>query len=320
MIKKSSSLITFILLFISALTVSAGGIVNNNKKEVWVDDFHYIIHEGTFVMPSDEILNVCGESVFHEEYGDKYLNDEITGTAEVIPVNVGQRIQSYSFSGDIEVPEFIVYDEKKYAVQILNYAFYNCSKITHVKLPHSIYDINEAFYQCTSLESIELPPFIGLLAGSPFYRCISLKSVVLPKYLYRIQGNYTGCFEKCDSIETIICPPLVPPEMDNEFHFSNKCYKNATLYVPQSSIEDYKTAFGWKNFITIKSLEEFDGDLNDPNNNGGNNNVTDITNFQNQNLSLYDLYGNKIVLNNYQDLNHLSPGIYIINGKKYIIK
>jgi hypothetical protein len=49
----------------------------------------------------------------------------------------------------------------------------------------------------------------------------------------------------------------VPPTTDDTF--SNETYLDGVLYVPESSINDYAAAPGWKNFWEIKSLDEFNG-------------------------------------------------------------
>lgn len=91
---------------------------------------------------------------------------------------------------------------------------------------------------------------------------------------------------------------LTPPDVA-DYNSDNSNYKNATLYVPDDAVEDYKTTLIWRNFQNIQGFAptgikgiEADG-----------NNKQDV---------YYDISGRK--------LSAPKKGINIINGKKVIIK
>lgn len=91
---------------------------------------------------------------------------------------------------------------------------------------------------------------------------------------------------------------LTPPDVA-DYNFDNSNYQNATLYVPDAAVEDYKTTLIWRNFQNIQGFDptgikgiEADG-----------NNKQDV---------YYDISGRK--------LNAPVKGLNIINGKKVIIK
>jgi hypothetical protein len=48
----------------------------------------------------------------------------------------------------------------------------------------------------------------------------------------------------------------VPPTTDDTF--CNDTYLDGVLYVPESAINDYAAAPGWKNFWEIKALDNYD--------------------------------------------------------------
>ena len=61
-------------------------------------------------------------------------------------------------------------------------------------------------------------------------------------------------FAYCKNIENVYCyAEEVPSTISDAFDYSN--IENATLHVPASAIEAYKTTAPWSGFGTIKALE-----------------------------------------------------------------
>lgn len=279
-------LFLFISLFIFQNVLGAG-------TYKWVDDLRYIITDNTYSSPTG-----CPS-----EYFDSFDYKDYDGGATLV---------GYRNMDDIVVPSSISVDGKEYLVDCVMNAFYNSKSLKSVVIPSSVNDVSASFSGCKNLERVELSPFIPLLA-SEFLDCSSLKYIVLPQYLQTIQGNH-GCFEGCNALETIILPAVTPPTCRDK-DFTQTCYRNATLYVPSESIVDYKTADGWKNFFNIKSIKEYEE---------GEDNNTDSINILTNDDSLYviyDMMGRPILtISDKNELSKLSNGIYIINGKKYVIR
>ena len=165
------------------------------------------------------------------------------------------------------------------------HAFYGCSKLTSIS-GQNVESINEgAFYGCISLEHFNFPNLITI-EDSPsstywgvFQGCASLKSVNLPDGLTKI-GSLA--FMDCTSLEKVTIPGTISaighfydditlgcsfancPKLNNisiasktpiyipESTFDSKTYLNATLRVPEESVETYKKAAIWKNFLHIE--------------------------------------------------------------------
>ena len=82
-----------------------------------------------------------------------------------------------------------------------------------------------------------------------------MTSITIPNSVTSI-GECT--FAYCENIENVYCyAEEVPSTISDAFYNSN--IENATLYVPASAIEAYKTTEPWSVFGTIKAIEDADG-------------------------------------------------------------
>ena len=85
--------------------------------------------------------------------------------------------------------------------------------------------------------------------------------------------------------------------------FNNTKIEDVTLHVPAQSIDAYKSAEPWKNFKEIVALTD-----SDPKPTGIK--MAEIS--DNNTDTIYDLNGRRV--------EHPSKGLYIKNGKKYVVK
>ena len=83
--------------------------------------------------------------------------------------------------------------------------------------------------------------------------------------------------------------------------FTENVFNNATLYVPEGTVDAYRAADGWKWFKNIAIDTAVDPIRWDNRNNTGS-------------PVIYDMLGRKVMSDS---LEGLQPGLYIINGKKY---
>ena len=152
-----------------------------------------------------------------------------------------------------------------------------CDKLNNIILPASINYIGErCFYYCSSLTRITIPEGITALPDYCFFSC-DLNSITLPTSITNIgrecfQANRyliditipekvsyieEGCFSFCNKLSAIICLSPIPPKVPVDY--DSFCYnyikKMPILYVPQNSVELYKSARAWKEFIEILPIE-----------------------------------------------------------------
>lgn len=103
-------------------------------------------------------------------------------------------------------------------------------------------------------------------------------------------------FLDCKSLRAVYCYAENVPKTGSRT-FNEPYMERVTLYVPESSLEDYKRKSPWKEFGTILPLSK---------------EMEDIENIKlNANTwENFDLFGRK--------LNYSNTGIRIVNGKKVI--
>ena len=134
---------------------------------------------------------------------------------------------------------------------IANNAFAG-SGLTSITIPNTATDIGVGAFQYSALTSIIIPNGVTKIWGFAFYHCTSLKSVTLPNSITQIQRD---AFRDCFALTTVICKAIQVPDCQRNI-FANIPFLEATLYVPEESLEDYKSATYWKDFGTILPITQ----------------------------------------------------------------
>ena len=138
-------------------------------------------------------------------------------------------------------------------------AFYNCDFSGNLVLPENLYTIGDkAFaYNWRLMGTLEIPENVISIGAGAFAKCRSLEGVIFPEGLESIRYNTNwyddgGAFQDCFGIGRIVCKGTIPAYvMEGAFHGVAK--DNFTLEVPESAIQQYQAATGWKDFKRISA-------------------------------------------------------------------
>ena len=205
-------------------------------------------------------------------------------------------------------------------------AFFNCSALTSVTIPNSVTEIGgSAFRDCSALTSVTIPNSVTKIGIGAFRDCSALTSVTIPNSVTIIDHHtFRECtnlqkvnignsvktigilaFEHCTSITQISSEAVVPPICASDaFYRLNK--SKCKLTVPKNSLDAYKQADQWKDFSLIEGS------------------TTGITNTFYNKAGLADVYTidgtRRLSKASTDEINALPKGVYIVNGKKIIIK
>ena len=157
-------------------------------------------------------------------------------TSITIPNSVTS-IGSSAFSGcsgltSVTIPNSVT--------SIGGYAFSRCTSLTSVTIPNSVKSIEQnAFYGCSGLTSITIPNSVTSIEKYAFYGCSGLNSVTIPSSVTSI-GDYA--FYDCSSLTSITFERTTAPGFGRSVFY--KVDKSIPVYVPSSSVDEYKKALG----------------------------------------------------------------------------
>ena len=152
------------------------------------------------------------------------------------------------------------------------------------------------------MTSVTIPNSVTTIGSEAFSGCTNLQKVHIGDSVKAI-GEYA--FDNCTSITQISSEAVVPPTCESGV-FSYINTSKCKLIVPKNSLDAYKQADQWKDFFLIEGS------------------TTGITNTVYNKAELADVYtidgAKRLSKASTDEINALPKGVYIVNGKKIIIK
>lgn len=120
-------------------------------------------------------------------------------------------------------------------------------QLKSVSLPDSITKLGKgSFNRCSSLTQINIPEGVKSLGQVCFHKCSALESIELPSTVTAIEP---AAFQYCTGLTRVSITADTPPSLGSSA-FAN-CSALTGIYVPDESVEAYKTATNWNAFADI---------------------------------------------------------------------
>lgn len=177
-----------------------------------------------------------------------YTATDYYGVCEVVSPPKG------TYSGDIEVPEVVTYNDHNYLViaigddafSELNHAdtvvdatvdTINSERVTSVTLPNSIMTIGDgAFENCHKITSFTIPSNVVSI-GEAAFKNTNITTITIPEGVTEIKAD---TFHGCDKLENLKLPEMLTSIGDNAFAH---CEKLTAVKIPEGVTQIGKDAF-----------------------------------------------------------------------------
>lgn len=143
--------------------------------------------------------------------------------------------------------------------------FSNCQSLEEIYIPQSVVNASTIIFRnCAALKKVKLSEnFTGNISDNVFNSCERLTEFTIPSNVtvigasafafaglieITIPENVTSigaqAFRGCSQLNRVYLKSTTPPVLANSNAFQN-AYNNMKIYVPQGSLEAYKTADNW---------------------------------------------------------------------------
>lgn len=235
-----------------------------------------------------------------ENYLDCYVihldaSASMTDSRGFIFPSKNDTIPQWLFVGCLKLQEISLPKSTK---SVEEYAFAECI-LTKITVPDGIENIGErAFYHNIWITEFNIPKSLKTIGPNAFTYCSGLTKIEIPAGVTEIGKN---AFNNCKALTEVRSYMQVPCTITDK---TFAVYDKATLYVPTGTKSLYQETAAWNKFQTIVEFDPSTGiaSLSLPS-------IFDV----------YDLQG-RIVLRNTTSVFPLSPGVYVINGQKFVKK
>lgn len=178
-----------------------------------------------------------------------------------------------------EISEIVIGEHVQVIPDVL---FMYCSGVSHIDLPQGLQRIGTAsFAQCTGLQGMEIPESVTSIGGNAFDRCTGLDTLVFNPAVCTLEGGSTmpafthdtnistliigsnvsvlgeSCFKGLKGVRKVESLAWEPPFVPNISALED-IDQSALLMVPCGAEWDYREAFGWENFGTVRSVWSYE--------------------------------------------------------------
>ena len=237
-----------------------------------------------FTLADGTTIKIAKGSSNNQPNGDEYINfRDLVVKSALLKLGIdtsGDGEISYSeaaaYTGDLSIIDntsIYSFKEFQYFIGVTSCSFHGSENLLEITLPNSITNIPEYAFGYESgwasspstsnceLNFIKIPDNCQIIGEYAFNQC-PLKNIVLGEGLISIgeyafyRGDYTSitipqnvtkigrCAFCSSNLQVIYSKAIIPPTISSD-SFDDDLI---SIYVPTESVDNYKTASGWKNY------------------------------------------------------------------------
>ena len=196
-----------------------------------------------------------------------------------------------AYSGEVIIPESVNHDGHMYSVKYIGKSAFAYTTLSSILIPGSVVEIKDNAFYGTNIDNItfseglitignsafgcnlgglnnkiEFPNTLETIGDYAFHNNMRLEIIIIPASVKYI-GSFAFLYDK--NLSKIFSLNEVPVELpDNTFlcagideNTGNQelidytVYNEATLYVPEGSVDRYNSATGWNQFKNFKEVD-----------------------------------------------------------------
>lgn len=134
-------------------------------------------------------------------------------------------------------------------LKIGNHAFESCKNMNLTDVIDCISEVGDyAFASCVKFRTVTLPRSVKSYGNYAFFACAQMTRLFIGSEVEKMGENV---FYNCSRIRQVTIDAMTPPTICKST-FPDVVYRNADLAVPDESLDDYKAAEYWKDFLNIE--------------------------------------------------------------------
>lgn len=129
--------------------------------------------------------------------------------------------------------------------------------VTEYTIPYGVISIRPlAFQFCKSLTNVTIPDSVKTIGHNAFAACTSLTTVDIPDSVTSIENNAFNISN--GNLTNVYCRATTPPALGaSVFYTNNRPESLQAIYVPKESVEAYKSAENWSEYIDLVQGYDF---------------------------------------------------------------
>lgn len=248
---------------IQAQTATVDGINYSLNADAKTAEVTGITISGDIVIPEKITVNGVEYSVTSIGY-EAFAECKALTSVKMPSVT---SIEGYAFS----VCSSLTFVEMPLVTRIGPQAFQDCLNLTSVAMPSVTSIEGQAFLSCSSLTSVDMP-LVTRIEYWAFKDCSNLTSVDMPSVTsidnYAFSGSpitklslpatLTSIGNNCfDETREITLAATTPAALGTDVF-----WKSSVIRVPESAVNDYRTAAGWSNYknqiLSMSDITDYD--------------------------------------------------------------
>lgn len=217
--------------------------IPNSVTSIGVQAFYGCSAMQEIVIP--ESITAVGSEAFVDCGGKVFVNCNIDTDYSFC--------DEFSFK-DAGFKEVVIGDN----VEIIGYsAFSGAKNVSKLTLGKNVKEIRSfAFSNNNSIRSVVIPDSVTTIGYWSFYGCDYLVSLTIGAGVTAMDGPYI----RTSSLHSVYCKAVTPPTNADEYYSIFTSNKDFVIYVPQGSVDAYKSADAWFEYADLIVAYDFEND------------------------------------------------------------